>query len=451
MPITQSRHALVICLLAAVLVIGLLVVYIASYGPRLPPPPTADGIERVFATGDTRPAEAKAVTLDLDLYIDASMSMRGYLHDPGSMFARVLTFILEGTTASQYHVARYQFSTNIASVDSLPVHSFLSPEFYHGLDTPLSALLDRIARAPYSNHVSIIISDLVQSERGLDQLALVRSLQKLTAQNLELKLLAFRSNFHGPYYVEAYTSPGTPRSYELAMSQSLPGGGRPFYVLVIAPNSASLERLQQTVLDRAGPLETFSPTELPFKVSNIVFAPSRPVSSAWKLFSSPEQSASASSTTWYIGFAEVSKPEGKDFSMRLRYQVRRGRLPLDSLEKIRREIRRCSFDHGRFTMQSEANIPASVSGGQNSEFLDITYTAPRPRPGVWDIYRVRLRPGLGNVAVPHWVRDWSTDNDAYPGEGNKTFQLALLVEAMVKGITENTLVCEQYITFGRGE
>ena len=51
--------------------------------------------------------------------------------------------------------------------------------------------------------------------------------------------------------------------------------------------------------------------------------------------------------------------------------------------------------------------------------------------------------------MPAWVRDWNTDDDSTPGVGNKTFRLSLLVEAMIRAITEDAPFCEQYICLGR--
>jgi hypothetical protein len=62
-----------------------------------------------------------------------------------------------------------------------------------------------------------------------------------------------------------------------------------------------------------------------------------------------------------------------------------------------------------------------------------------------------MRAGEGNLAPPQWVRAWSTDNDESPMVGNKTYQLALLGEAMVRAITEKAVFCEHYIAVRRGD
>jgi hypothetical protein len=47
------------------------------------------------------------------------------------------------------------------------------------------------------------------------------------------------------------------------------------------------------------------------------------------------------------------------------------------------------------------------------------------------------------------VKNWSTEADDKPTNGNRTFQLALLVESMIRSITEANVFCEQYISVGR--
>ena len=176
----------------------------------------------------------QAVT-EFDLYIDDSASMRGYASLPDSHYVRVMNHILDAGATGNLSVTPYRFSSGIAPVGNLGIAQLLSPQFYGGLDTPLSRLLEHIGVSP--NRMSVIVSDLVQSDKTNDERALVKALRELARKRVEIRLLGFRSGFRGDYYVEHAPYAGhAQRKIPLTLDQSVPGGGRPFYLLVIAPN-----------------------------------------------------------------------------------------------------------------------------------------------------------------------------------------------------------------------
>jgi hypothetical protein len=119
---------------------------------------------------------------------------------------------------------------------------------------------------------------------------------------------------------------------------------------------------------------------------------------------------------------------------------------------VRFEARRATFGRGGARgAPAEVKPPAVFEGPSGAEDLQatLTYTLPRPASGTWDVYEFRMYPGRGNLIPPRWVRNWTTDADESAAHGNRTFQLALLVEAMIRGITEKNVFCEQYIAVGR--
>jgi len=431
------------------LVVAIAGVFLSFHsGCRAVRSPGLDAIQKAFSA-EAPPAPPPAT--DLDVYIDGSMSMRGFVEGTAtdSNYHRVLRHLLQSGTTGQYRMVRYKFSRNIEMVDNADPNQFLVPAFYSGPDTPLHSLLDRISQKPHAGHVSVIISDLVQSQTGVSQLALVESLLKVAAGGLDLRLVGFRSSFDGPYYVQSF--PQVVRQFALKLSQTMPGGGRPFYLLVIAPNRTSMDRLDRYVLDKVSPPESFTPTEAPAVVKDIL--PARTSGPPpWNRYSQwPTGETVSGSPTWYTSFIEV-RPQGQESLLALQYLMRTA-LPLNSVRKIGFEVRRCIYSGREFTTPETITIglTAEKTGAGEGEGLQVSYRLPRPEPRVWDVYQVRMRPGDGNLSCPLWVRSWSTDSDQSPMVGNKTYQLALLVEAMVRAITEKNRFCEHYIAVGRGD
>jgi len=62
-------------------------------------------------------------------------------------------------------------------------------------------LLDRVAKAP-ADRVTVIVSDLVQSERERSAYDFIEAFRRAAVMRPEIMLLGFRSAFRGKYYVE---------------------------------------------------------------------------------------------------------------------------------------------------------------------------------------------------------------------------------------------------------
>src|SRR5437660_2596770 len=249
--------------------------------------PDERAIEDLFRPFAVPQTEAKA-TQDLDVYVDGSMSMRGYASAEGSNYSRIIRELLQSAITAQFNLNVYKFTSTVTPVTNLQLSQFQSPDFYNGRDTPLAALLSRLATSP--THTVIIVSDLVQSEGGVDSLGLVRSLTNLADKRPQMKLMAYRSSFIGEYYPEnrARAKHGTIR---LNAQQSLPGSGRPFYLLAIAPNAESMKRVDDYILTRLPAVQTLSPTAPPMVVEGpdiLVDAP-KELREMWSLYARPMQ------------------------------------------------------------------------------------------------------------------------------------------------------------------
>ena len=391
-----------------------------------------------------------APTRDLDVYIDGSESMKGFLAIPDSRFPAVVRHVLDHASTANYKLARYKFSSAINSVDSLKTSDILAEGFFNGADTPLSGLLTRIGEHP--DRISVVISDLVLSDVGAEQKDLVAALSRLAAKHMEMRLLAFRSNFIGDYYPE--NRPNGPRvqKFHLEAKEGLPNTGRPFYLFVLAPDRGSLDLLQNYILQSASAPQTFSPTEAPFAIEKIEFRPAVPAEAIWNPFSRAEViTAGSGAVRQYGSFREYKAPKDKESPLRLQLSGAL-RTPFESLQRIHFRVRRAAYRAGRFPEPpAEVELPVTFEGGPTQSALSMkaTYALRRPEAGGWDVYEIRMSAGEGNLACPQWVKNWSTEADDKPTNGNRTFQLALLVESMIRSITEANVFCEQYISVGR--
>lgn len=386
------------------------------------------------------PSEAENAGRGLDIYVDGSMSMRGYVTSSGSNYCQTVRTVVESATVGRFDLRIYKFASDISTITSFPLNQMQSPVFYNGRDTPLAAILNRLALAPTRS--AIIITDLVQSQTGTDSLVLAQALGHLASQVHEIKLLAYRSTFEGSYYPESQHGP----AIHLANTQSLPDAGRPFYLLVVAPDAPSMKKLDSYLLSRVPPAEMIHPTEPAVSVETINLAPHKSGALPWALYKQPSRKESR--ILRITSAFHLTRATGPQEILPLEVRMRAG-IPIRNPAQLSYETTRFTWQGPGHTEQvSQVDLPVSGTSG-TGESIAMKLTLHRPESGTWDIYMIKMRPGPGNLDVPQWVNAWSTNDDTTAINGNRTFQLKLIAQAMLNSITENSVFLEYVLEVGR--
>lgn len=387
------------------------------------------------------PPETENAGNGLDIYVDGSSSMRGFVSSFSSNYCQTVHEIVESATVGRFDLRIYKFATEISTITNLPLNQLQSPAFYNGRDTPLAAILNRLALAPTRS--AIIITDLVQSQTGTDSLLLAQALGHLAGQLHEIKLLGYRSTFNGSYYPESHHGP----TIKLTSTQSLPAAGRPFYLLVIAPDAPSMRRLDSYLLSRVPPAEMVNPTEPAVSVETIALASHKVGDLPWTLYRQPSRKeARIRRITSAFHLTRATEPQE---ILPLEVRMHAG-IPIRSPAQLSYETTLFTWKGpGHPDQISQVDLPVSGTAGKDSESMQMKLTLHRPEPGTWDIYMIRMRPGQGNLDVPLWVNAWSTDDDSNARNGNRTFQLKLIVQAMINSIAENSVFLEYILEVGR--
>jgi hypothetical protein len=409
---------------------------------RLPaPPPVAAECAAVEPT--TLPA--------LDAYIDDSESMQGFLRGD-SAYRRVISALFEKTITAGY--ARSVFPLSMATeaakekaAGSTTITHLLSADFYHGKETPLATLLERIGKSP-ADRITIIVSDLVQSEAAKSGYEFIKAFRGVADVRPEILLLAFRSSFQGKYYVE--TRPTDWNAYELTFDGKTLKTSRGFYILVFAP-AAALGQFRRYVLDHLAPDAVFHASQPPIGMMSVNLD-----GGAYGLYepidTRPVQRGCFTGTF-------VERAAGKDAKPHVRLKIAgERRLPLHSSESFPAQVLRPGTKAGEWSPPEAATV--RLDGGMPplgpGEFhapgkLDgvLSFQLPRPRPYQWDVYRVRVQAGRTNVGVPGWVTGWTTRDDRPLATGHQTLNLHLLVEAMIRAITEQVAWSDHVVRLGR--
>jgi hypothetical protein len=202
------------------------------------------------------------------------------------------------------------------------------------------------------------------------------------------------------------------------------------------------------------PHQDYWATSPPLAISDATFVLSaKPSEAVWNRYGPLElYSGQRSSLTLYGAFVERSSPLGKDSPLHIGFTAAQSALIISSA-KFHSEIKKATFTSKNRTtpQQSVPQIlhPMIAANPEQGAFI-VTYPFPRPAPHTWDVYRITMRPGRANLQSPAWVDQWSTNDDSHQSYSNRTLNLQLLVDLMVKGITENVVLLDQFVLLGRG-
>lgn len=423
--------------------------------PPVQPPQAEDILPLFEAKEETPAASGGSQARSLDLYVDASGSMRGFVKRPESVFRNALSSLLDRASTSGYKLSVHGFADQVSKpLGNIGASSILTPAFYSGDETSFPELAKSILHRLDSGAVSIIVSDLVQSGRTGDQRALASAFQELASRKAEVLLLAFLSAFEGKYFVE-----GAKRGSVLSLSfdGSSAERSRPFYILIVAPSRVELDRARRFLFPDVVAEEEFDATRPGVSLEKAEYLPPNNGSlRVWNTYRMPEALSMSSLTPRSVlSFLEIAPPSGRKSPLRLGFTVKdenSSRLgTVRWASNVSFTVQRRILRAGQWKPLEDLDIDSEALFSRDGKAMTVSYSFPRPEPFSWDAYRIRLMPGEGNLRLPLWAEDWSAADDSLPLWGNRTLKLNLFVEAMIRSIQEQVPLSEHYILLGRGE
>lgn len=438
-----------------------------SGGPGTPGPAPKAIADTFSPLSPPPPPDPQGRLPTLNLYLDGSESMRGFVADPQSRYCLTVQRVYQKAVTAQYPLRAFKVSSSYTPLGEMLASELAKASFYDGGDSPLAELLSRVAKEAAVGRMSLIISDFVQSEVRKDQIAMARSLQEIAAGGPEVLLLAFRSSFDGPYFVE--TTPKVP-PYHLKLADD-GDEGRPFYMLAVAPRPDEMARLRRYVLTGLGEKHAFEPSLPPVTIEKWRIAAGPDAPSLWKRKTRPEPFPGLRSG---IAYREEFEPAGslpRAAPLKLEFEAA-FHFPVLSVSRFQHYVRRATFktppsaakpvpwplqpafDGEAKRLGPAPKMPGAAGQAQPSNrspgrfSFRATFPFASPEARSWDVYRIQVTGGEGNIEVPAWVQGWTTANDQRPSQGNRTLHLELLIEAMVRSITEKIVFFDHFVSLG---
>jgi hypothetical protein len=153
--------------------------------------------------------QKESKTVDLDVYLDASGSMKSFLAEPTpaqkNYFTTVLNRVSEILTEPwDNSIAYWRFGAGAPQqIKGEGLRSFLDPARFNDNFTHIEAAIDHQGHPPAdsgrkASHVKIIITDLMQDKDGAGVLAALLDREYLNKESRAVGVLGVRSAFHGP-------------------------------------------------------------------------------------------------------------------------------------------------------------------------------------------------------------------------------------------------------------
>ena len=415
--------------------------------------PDAEALTQKYDKAPDVELQPQRPVQDADIYVNLSQSMRGFVAgskensriSPNSNYCRVLEMLFKRMSTQGYTVRSYRFSSRSMVKER---NIFFDPAQYTEGPVSLAEILEQLVDPTYDpKRLTLITSDMVGSgietgPGGRDPAACFRELRDRHARVL---LLGFRSAYEGTYRAAAMTCLN--HQLQMAANQSLPGSGRPFYILVIAPGEPSLRELRKKVLDQLQGRVLLDPSSsaLPLESGE---APPQPYI---ELVDETRREEGSDSTLRFYTQLAVHQETKLRFEWVTTKDIEDdpSQPSLIDRTKLETQVRSLFVDcGGKLTSPKPDQLPLQVKQEPNGDLI-FEYVVRPPDTYPWIVFQVKLLPGTGNLQQPRRAKAWSTPDDCTTARVRNTYQLDLLGDALSSSFVQETVFAEHYIAIRR--
>ena len=471
-------------------------ILVASFGCQgTTDPPRWDYISQENPEPTLNPVKT---TDDLVIYLDASLSMPGYVSSDGqTIYSRTLKELrgFATTLAPNLRVIVRKVGLSLESPQSdlQLAQASVDSNFYNEHETDLAGAITSFSKSllpeapdeypPPRYH--ILVTDGVQSTRlqnhnsscysGSDQFCVRKKILELLEKGWGGCIIGIRSQFHGSIYSELNLLKGEPYKVRYDTTDNDPKTYRPFYLYIFSPDPSILDKMVEELKERIRPLvgegdmrelaltlpytrgdaeaKLIIPKEMTglLKTSNIKEA--SPPRFTLRLSLNANETASA---RFYLpltlSWSKHALDSGtiKELSTFVNWDMV-SIYPQQSLSSHSggKSQENGSVSNSPLVRYPEIKLENFRIDESGNPVLDMIAFWPRATGKVdWKIYKIEGRLNLASH-VPPWVTLWSTDDDTTWEMGNKTFDLeSALLNLWRNPILKKQVVARFYIRIG---
>lgn len=361
--------------------------------------------------------------VNVDVYFDATVSMKGYTTLAAGNVYRTLPDLLGDLGSSMGEVKFFAFGEKVRELTGREYRKFSSPEPYVELITAVHNVVDKTD----STHLSVIVTDLFESDADWSNIS-KKINDKFFANHMAVAVIGIRNSFQGEIFDVGLNA--AKFQYD---SYDYPYRFRPFYLLIMGQESAVKNFMtkfkeRQTMPNDTGYLllsENLSEVSSDFSKMNL---------QTMENFFINEKINLADKSVREFGVDKFNQPA--IFSLDFSYNPPLGACPLD-MSNMKPEIKIFALnDEGWESLPSdEAEISFTpVEGQDNAYVVQFTIQPERSlREGEINFVHVALAPSEKGFLMPQWVTNWNMPNvDVDPAnfDGSKTINLIHVIGSL---------------------
>jgi hypothetical protein len=375
-------------------------------------------------SGVAGPREGEAQSVAVDLYLDGTASMAGYVADGSGRYGEFVK-ALESSVRTGWRSSDLRFFKFGTAVRPLPREEVFPAAFTPGFfsergifeKTHIDSVVDRTSR----DRLSVVVTDLFQDEGDVNELVM-HIKERGFSRGVEVALLGVRSPFDG----QVFDAGVTPYRYRSVAGQ--PATYRPFYALVFG-DRANLRRLYETLSPAIEPryFTLISPYVLRASRVRVERAPparGKP----------PPLNGLGEGAAGEFSFQFVRGESRGALDARVAFE-RDPSAPDFAVERVRLTAQRKRLGpRGAWVDSAATDDLALETLRRRGDTLTARLRADLSRlpPGTY-AYRVTLDAGgIGGMSTPEWVRELSTLRPGPEADANKTLNLEKFVADMIQ-------------------
>jgi len=362
----------------------------------------------------TRAPAPASDSMAADIYIDATLSMTGYVADSDSAYVRLLDE-LEGSLANKWKkradLRYFKFGRSVRQVERAEFRGARKQPFYVEKGIYESTDLDLVAARANPQRLTVAVTDLFQGDQDMNPIvSSIRS--NVFEKDLAVGILAVASEFDGKVYdarVPAFhyaSAKGTPASY------------RPFYLLMFGDPTA-IEQLvdalaERPFIDRSRFLLISSHVIRRYQVAAVKHAGSKSLKS---------RASSGNADEFDFDVRDGGRGGVIDAELTLQPDENAADFKAEHIGVITRQTSPTGGESGDVALQS-----VTRSGDVVKAALLLDIGAPEGKYSYDVLFRTG---GAGAWKLPKWVDDLSSDNPTPAQQPNRTLNLKRLVTELV--------------------
>jgi hypothetical protein len=411
-------------------------------------------IEESFPNDSIEPPIPIVPRKAIEVYIDASGSMQGFLNSPGgSQSTQYIDFVTAlaaylASICSEDSSYWYSFGTYTTQFFEKALDAVRYSWFYNQDSTQLGPLIQGFSARPDSElpKAIVVVTDGIQSTpEGSDFTEVVRGVAQWLGRGCNFEILLFKSDFFGPVYSETGKRSGI---YKLEGYSSLEYGLRPFYCYIFSVVPDWGRKLKSILESRSSisckllnfPDTLFAKPTAEVQVSDRISSNEKNPLKEWGTeedvkflyWKSKKESMLIGELIADIALRAQSGVSDFIFNPR-NLNVKVECIKLDSKNKVNSPlVTLIDVSPDSISIIDISAPTIKIKGGFSFNEIE--------EPG-WVAYHILIYPTEATFCPPSWVDDWSTDCDLYRSD----FSKSLYFKEFITNIMNRAQFGRQYI------